>query len=335
MGELVLSRHWQPLSGGEVQCNLCPRRCRLKAGQMGVCMGRENIEGKLYASNFGQVVTLAIDPIEKKPLYHFHPGARILSVGPNGCNLRCQNCQNWQISQHTHPTRFIPPADLVDMAIHAHSVGIAYTYAEPLIWFEYIIEAAPIARKRGLKTVLVSNGYVNEEPYRELLPHIDAINIDVKSMRPEFYTHVCNGSLPDVLRAVRMTAAHRVPLEITYLIITGLNDSDSDFELLADFVAGVNDRIPVHFSRYFPNNEMTAPPTPLERLQRAYDIAARRLKYVYLGNVEIAGTGDTYCPKCHSAVIRRHGFGSELTGIKGRRCKKCQEEIDLWLNDHA
>ncbi len=335
MPEPILARYWQPLGGDEVQCTLCPRNCRLKAGQMGICMGRENIEGKLYATNFGQVVSLAIDPIEKKPLYHFYPGTKILSVGPNGCNLRCKNCQNWQISQRTHPTRFIPPHDLVEMALHAHSIGIAFTYAEPLVWIEYIAETAPIAHKAGLKIVLVSNGYVNEAPFAELLPQIDAINIDIKSMNPEFYGKVCHGTLEDVLRTVRLTAASQTALEITNLVITGKNDTDGDFEQLSDFLADLDERIPLHFSRYFPNHEMSEPATPIERLQRAYEIATKKLKYVYVGNVEISGTSDTRCPGCQATLIRRHGFACETVGLVGNRCKKCRREIELWLPNHA
>lgn len=329
MDQPNLARHWQALENGEVQCVLCPRLCKLKPGQVGVCAGRENVDGKLLATNYGQVVALNIDPIEKKPLYHFYPGSKILSVGPNGCNLRCKNCQNWQISQREHPTRYIPPQDLVEMAKHAHSVGIAFTYAEPLIWWEYIADIAPRAHKQELKIVLVSNGYINEAPLRELLPDIDAINIDIKSMNPSFYESVCSGTLTDVLRTARLAFQTGVAVEITNLVIPGLNDKDEDFSQLIDFLAALSDRIPLHFSRYFPQHEMTVGATPIERLQRAHELAIAKLKHVYIGNAEIPGANDTHCANCRAVLIRRSGYRVAMENLANGACAVCNAKAEI------
>jgi pyruvate formate lyase activating enzyme len=326
-----LARHFEIDDKRRVHCLLCPVGCRLREGKAGVCFGRKAIGGKLYATNYGETVSLSMDPIEKKPLYHFYPGSQILSVGPNGCNLRCKNCQNWQISQEQQPTRHIGPDRLVEIAAGSNSVGIAYTYTEPLIWWEYVYDAAQISRERGLKTVLVSNGYINEQPWRELVGYVDAINIDIKSMRPEFYRNVCKGSLDDVTRTAAIAVKQGIAVEFTNLVITNLNDSDDDFCKLADWIADLDVNIPLHLSRYFPQYKMEEPPTPISTLARAYQIARERLNYVYVGNASLAGASETHCPKCGNLLINRQGYSTDVAGIDNSRCSNCGRKVDIAL----
>jgi pyruvate formate lyase activating enzyme len=331
MTELHEARYWQPTDGGKAKCLLCPVGCKLSEGQTGICFGRQNRNGQLYAINYGEIVSLALDPIEKKPLYHFFPGTQILSVGPNGCNLRCDNCQNWGISQEHQPTRFVTPEELTHAAQDADSIGIAYTYSEPLIWCEYIYDTAKLSRECGLKTVLVSNGYINEQPFRDLAPLIDAMNIDVKSMNPQFYKDVCKGSLDDVLRTVEIAVAAGILVEITNLMITDLNDSENDVRALVDWLAGLDRRIPLHFSRYFPQHKMDRPMTPSTRLQRAYEFAREKLDYVYVGNIDLPGTSDTACPQCSNLLISRHGYHTRIVGVTDGQCSRCQRKVDIRL----
>jgi pyruvate formate lyase activating enzyme len=331
MNDLHEARYWRQLDSGKVVCQLCPVGCKLADQQIGICFGRKHLNGKLYAINYGEVVSMALDPIEKKPLYHFHPGSQILSVGPNGCNLRCDNCQNWQISQEHQPTRMVSPEQLVRAAQDADSIGIAYTYSEPLIWYEYICDAAAISRELGLKTVLVTNGYINEKPFRELAPLIDAMNIDIKSLNPDFYRDICKGSLADVLRTVEIAASSGIHVEVTNLVITGLNDSDADLHALDDWLARLDRKIPLHFSRYFPQHKMDRPMTPVARLQYAYDIARAQLDYVYIGNIDLPGTNDTLCPQCGSLLITRLGYQTRIVGLTDSHCAHCQRKVDIRL----
>ncbi len=320
---------WEKKDDGRIQCLLCPVGCLIADGKIGVCMGRKNEQGVLYAINYGRLVSLAIDPIEKKPLYHFHPGANIFSTGPNGCNMNCQNCQNWSISQEECPTDFVSPEDLVKVAAGQNSVGIAYTYTEPLIWYEYVKDTARIAREKNLANVLVTNGYIHEQPLLELLPYIDAMNVDLKSMDEDFYKTNCKAKLPFVLKAIELSYKHGTHIEITNLIIPGLNDSDEQIQALVDFVASLSDRIPLHFSRYFPAYKMNIPATPLQTLQKAFLLAKRKLKYVYVGNAHIPNTSNTYCPNCNNLLIQRDGYSTSIKGIKDKKCDKCGASADV------
>lgn len=314
--------------GTTVRCQLCPNLCVIKDGASGTCRIRRNRDGKLWADGYGRVVSLAIDPVEKKPLYHFHPGRNILSTGPNGCNFRCGFCQNMEISQGTVQTRYVSPEDMAELAGKQSSIGVAYTYTEPFIWFEYIRDTGAMVHERGLVNVLVSNGYVNDEPLRELLPVIDAMNIDIKSMRPEFYRKVCGGKLEDVLRTVE-TAAGQCHVEITNLVITNYNDSPDDFRKLIDWIASVDPKIPLHFSRYFPYGSFTEPPTSPETLRMAYEMAKETLSYVYLGNIREQGTSDTYCPNCTAKLVTRSAYTVEITGIDNGVCASCGAAVDI------
>ncbi len=324
--------YYQKREDGKIKCLLCPVGCVIAEGKIGVCMGKENKDGVLYAINYGNVVSIAIDPIEKKPLYHFYPGTQILSTGPNGCNLKCDHCQNWSISQEKSYTEYVSPEKLVELAEKYNSVGIAYTYTEPLIWYEYIMDTAKIARKKNLKNVLVTNGYINEGPLAELLPLIDAMNVDVKSMEDDFYRKVCKGKVEPVLKTVELSVKNDVWVEITNLIIPTLNDKDEKIKKFVDWVAGLNDLIPVHFSRYFPYYKSNLPPTPISTLKRAFDIAKEKLRYVYVGNAYIEGTSDTFCPECSNILVERSGYFTRVVGVKEGKCSSCGRKVDFITN---
>jgi pyruvate formate lyase activating enzyme len=243
--------------------------------------------------------------------------------------MSCQNCQNWTISQEESPTEFVSPEDLVKAALRENSVGIAYTYTEPLIWYEYVLDTAKIAKEKNLANVLVTNGYVHEQPLLELLPYIDAMNIDLKSMDEDFYKSNCKAKLSFVLKAIELSYKQKTHIEITNLIITGMNDSEDQIQRLVDFVAGLSGRIPLHFSRYFPAYKMSIPATPLQTLQKAFLLAKRKLKYVYVGNAYIPNTSNTYCPDCNELLIRRDGYYTSIVGIMDRKCKKCGAAMDV------
>lgn len=284
---------------GGVRCNLCPHQCLIMPGKAGICRTRTNRDGKLIAASYGAVSAIALDPMEKKPLYHFYPGSTILSLGSFGCNLRCQFCQNWQISQTMGDARPIASEAVVELAkdyAHMGCVGVAFTYNEPLMWYEFVLDTAKLVQAAGLKSVLVTNGYLTMEPWQQLLAYIDAINIDIKGWDEEFYRKLCGGSLQPVLDNAR-AALDMCHVEVTYLLITGHNDDD---ESLMGFSRWIKDNLgpttPVHFSRYYPSYRLDTAPTPVSTLKRAREIASEWLDLVYLGNVakrELEGSGDS------------------------------------------
>jgi pyruvate formate lyase activating enzyme len=313
-----------------VHCRLCPHECRIADGQTGICRVRRHRGGRLYALTYSRVTSINLDPIEKKPLYHFYPGSWILSLGTLGCNLACDFCQNWQISQDAAPTRELTPPQAVELALRdQHNLGLAFTYNEPLIWYEYVYDTALLARERGLKIVLVTNGYINEEPLRRLLPAVDAMNIDVKSFGDDFYRTLCKGRAAPVRRTVEIAHAAGCLVELTNLVIPGRNDSDDELRALVDWVAGVDAAIPLHFSRYHPAYRLDAPPTPPSTLQRALAIAKEKLHYVYLGNVAGAGGEDTACPACGTTLVARSEFSARVIGVRAGKCTHCGEEINI------
>ncbi|MFQ5905667.1 MAG: AmmeMemoRadiSam system radical SAM enzyme [bacterium] len=325
------AEYWEPLSGQRVKCLLCPWYCRLKVGQLGVCRCRKNIDGELQATSYGEVVSLAMDPIEKKPLYHFFPGEQILSTAPNGCNFKCPYCQNADISQGTVPTRFVSPEELVSLAERHDSFGVCYTYTEPLIWFEYLIDAGSLVHQRGLKNVLVTNGMINEEPLRRLLPLIDAMNIDLKAMDEDFYRRVAKGNLKAVLKTIEISK-ESCHVEITNLIIPTLNDKDGQISTLVDWVADLGVDTPLHLSRYFPHYKLRLEPTPIPTMLRAFEIAKRKLRYVYLGNVSLKDGSDTLCYYCGNVLVSRDGYFTRITGIENRKCNKCGTDAEFVLS---
>ncbi|MGI6066909.1 MAG: AmmeMemoRadiSam system radical SAM enzyme [Bacillota bacterium] len=281
--------YYRARENGALACELCPRGCLIKPGATGFCRVRKNIDGVLYALNYGKYTALALDPIEKKPLYHYYPGSLVLSIGTFGCSFHCRFCQNWQIAQAMADGEDITSRELAQLAVGAAergSIGVAYTYSEPLMWYEFVLDAAQEVKKAGLKNILVTNGFIRPEPFARLLPYIDALNIDVKGFTGEFYQKIVKGEFTPVLRAAKQAYQAGKHLEITTLLIPGLNDSVEELTQLTSWIADqLGPEVPLHFSRYFPNYQMDLQPTPIETLHLAKDIAAIELKYVYLGNV--------------------------------------------------
>lgn len=313
--------------GEVVQCQLCPHFCVLKNNQIGKCHARQNINGKLISLSYNKPCSLAIDPIEKKPLYHFIPGARTLSIATCGCNFACKHCQNWQISQKS-PDKLgieMKAESIVNEAKKDKIKIISYTYTEPTIFYEYMTDIAKIARKNKIKNVMVTNGFINPEPLKELCKFIDAANVDIKG-NEEFYERVCHAKLQPVLKSIKIMKELGVFIEITNLLIPGLNDSQEDISQLADFIKNIDKNIPVHFTAFYPQHKMVnLSNTSEETLIKARNIAlAKGLKYVYNG---IGEGNNTYCPKCHELLIKRSFLKMVENKLDKGKCFNCQEKI--------
>ena len=320
------ARFWVPRPDGRVVCQLCPHNCRIESGKYGGCGARFNDGGRLMALSYGRITSAAVDPVEKKPLYHFHPGESIFSIGSFGCSLHCVFCQNYGISQGRPPSQFASPEEVAETAVRHGSFAVAYTYNEPLIWMEYLIDAATAARARGLKNVLVTNGFVNPEPLAALLPLVDAANVDLKSMDDSFYKRLCGARLKPVLDACAAMKRAGVHVEVTNLVVTGENDSERNFVELRDWVvAELGVDTPVHLSAYYPAYRFSAPPTPLSTLETAYEVMRGKLHYVYLGNVRRGRKGhDTVCRDCGALLVERSGYSTRVVGLDGDgRCAAC------------
>ncbi|MBE6082083.1 MULTISPECIES: AmmeMemoRadiSam system radical SAM enzyme [Tissierellales] len=283
MRDFKEAMYYEKMNNGRVKCFLCPHRCTIKDGYSGICGVRKNKNGILNTINYGKISSYAYDPIEKKPLRNFYPNTRIFSIGSFGCNLKCRFCQNWQISQQLPPTIEIPDKDILALA-GENSIGIAYTYNEPTIWYEYVFHIAKKIREIGLKNVLVTNGYIEQEPLKELLPFIDALNIDLKSYDDEYYRELCGGNIGPILETIKMSA-EKSHVEITTLIVEGENDSPEKIGSMAYWISQIDKNIPLHITRYFPAYKMNNPPTSLDILTELKEQADKYLKYVYLGNV--------------------------------------------------
>jgi pyruvate formate lyase activating enzyme len=328
------ARFYRQLKDGRVQCLLCPHYCKLHEGERGKCGVRREMDGRLVSEIYGKVSAMHFDPIEKKPLYHFHPGSIILSIGSIGCNLSCSFCQNCDISQ-TDASRYPwlrdhSPDEIVSMAAgRPGNLGIAFTYNEPTISIEYMLDVARLAGGKGLKTAMVSNGYVNPLPLLELLPFMDAFNIDLKAFRDEFYRSLTGGRLAPVLDSLKTINASGKHLEITNLVIPGLNDDRKEFSEMTDWIAGeLGEYTVLHLSRYFPHHQLTRDPTPVETLRELYELAGRKLRYVYLGNMASKRGQQTRCAACGELLIDRTGYHTEIRGItKDAKCKQCGSPI--------
>jgi len=317
--------------GENIRCLLCPHACLISANERGKCRVRINISGKLNTLVFGNSDTekhyFHVDPIEKKPLYHFYPGSYSLSFGTPGCNLFCQNCQNWNLSQITTSdisANFLKPEKIVELAIQNNCKSISYTYSEPTIFYEYVLETSKIAKENDIKNVWVTNGFINPKPLKEVLPFIDAMNIDLKSFSDDFYKDVCGGRLSPILETIK-TSFKETHIEITNLLIPTLNDSESDIQKLVDFISELSPDIPLHFSAYRPMYKMEIRSTPADTLYKAKAIAEKKLKYVYLGNIPT--NNDTLCPNCNNTVIKRN-FNLKINLIDGK-CSFCGSKIPV------
>lgn len=330
---MIEGKYFEKLSG-KIKCKLCPQNCIIKEDKYGICMVRKNQKGKLTVENYGKISALHPDPIEKKPLYHFHPGQTILSVGTFGCNLKCRFCQNYDISQSKVTDllnrKTYKPGDIVNMATDIKdNNGIAYTYNEPLIWFEFIMETAEKAHHKGLYNVMVTNGYVNQEPLDDLLPVIDAWNVDLKAFNENFYKKYTSSSLLPVKESIRNIKKNGKHLEITNLVIPTLNDDVNEFRKMVKWILDETGKDTVlHISRYFPTYRMDIPATPVTTLERFYEIASEYLNYVFLGNIETTTGKNTYCPDCKNLIIGRSGYVTKIIGLTGKgHCSECNRKI--------
>jgi len=324
----VESYLYERLEEGAVRCKTCSWRCRIRSGRQGFCGVRENREGRLFALNYALVSSAHVDPIEKKPLFHFYPGSSVYSLGTVGCNFRCLHCQNFTISQAPlesyRELAEHPPEQAVETAVRLGCRGIAWTYNEPAIWFEYTYDSARLAKARDLYTVYVTNGYMTREALDMIAPFLDAMNIDVKGFTERFYRKLCKTRLAPVLETVERGLELGVHIELTYLIIPGHNDSEQEISSFVDWAAELEPVPPVHFSRFHPDYKLLdVPATSLATLEKAYEIARRKLPFVYLGNVPGHPGESTRCPKCNSLLIERIGYRTRIIGLTGESCSAC------------
>lgn len=319
------------LPGGKIRCDLCPHHCVLAEGGVGLCKVRGVRDGELAALCYGIVSSAALDPVEKKPLYHFHPGGMIFSIGGWGCNFACIFCQNWTISQQVETAgRVCQPGSMVREAIRSGSIGIAYTYNEPLVGFEFVRDCALQAKEAGLANVLVTNGYIARKPAAEILPLIDALNIDIKGMEDSFYREMCHARLEPVLDFSKQAVAAGCHVEITNLVIPGKNDTDTQFEALADWISkNLGRKTPLHLSAYRPEYQLTIGPTPGASLENGYRICSLALDYVYVGNVRSDTGQNTFCPNCRALLVERHGYRTIIRGVKKGICAGCERPVDI------
>ena len=325
---------WRAGEERRVECFLCAHRCLIAPGKFGVCGVRQNREGKLFSHVYGEVIAAHIDPIEKKPLYHFLPGTMSFSIATLGCNFRCPFCQNWQISQAGRKGKTpgggqaLSPPEIVAAAVRRGCRSISYTYTEPTIFFEYAFDTARLAREAGLANVFVTNGYMTPEALRTIQPYLDAANIDLKAFREETYKEVCGARLAPVLDSIRLAREIGIWIEVTTLVVPGMNDGDEELRSIARFIASVSPDIPWHISRFHPDFKYTeTPATPAETLRKAASLAKEAgLKFIYIGNVW--GEAEvTNCPHCGKGLIRRSGFAVEENRIKDGKCYSCGGSI--------
>lgn len=329
-GKYHLAKWWEPQNNGKLLCTLCPRYCTIGEGQKGFCYIRENIDGKLYSTGYGHPTGFAIDPIEKKPLNHFYPGSNILSFGTAGCNLGCKFCQNWHISKakiDETNTLSASPEDVVNLAIKYKTPSIAFTYNDPTIFGEYVIDISRLARERNIKTVMVTAGYIDKNARREIYENIDAANVDLKAFSETFYRKLTFSHLEPVLDTLKWIYHETdVWLEITTLLIPGQNDSDEELYNLTKWISiNLSNDVPLHFTAFYPTFKLTdIPPTPPKTLSRARNIAMNAgLKFVYVGNVHSIDGQTTYCPNCGNPIIERDWHSVNSINMKDGKCKFC------------
>jgi len=329
------ARFWTPEEGDKVRCSLCSHRCLVPNGKRGICGVRENNGGKMHSLIYGQASSMTPDPIEKKPLYHFHPGTRVFSLGSVGCNFACLNCQNHSISQVGYddaPLRKLTPKEVVKMARKTKCQGIAWTYNEPTIWHEFAYDASKLAKAQDMYVAYVTNGFMTPEALRDIAPYLDAMNIDVKSFSDEFYKRVSKGRLQPVLDTCALARELGLHVELTYLVIPGLNDSPEELGKFSTWAVNkLGPDTPVHFSRFHPQFKMSRTPhTPLRTLNAAYETAkAAGLRYVYLGNVPRDSRESTYCHHCQALAVERLGYTTRDHRTPSGGCPGCGAELPI------
>ena len=335
---------YESMTENRVRCNLCNHQCKIKERKRGICGVRENRDGKLYSLVYGKIIAEHIDPIEKKPLFNFLPGSRAFSIGTVGCNFHCKHCQNSDISQypHEHGGEIIgqdrTPDQIVTAAKAAGCETIAYTYTEPTIFYEFAYDTAVLARKEGIKNVFVSNGYISAEAARQIAPYLDAINVDLKAFTDKFYKEVCGARLNPVLETILLMKKLDVWVEVTTLIIPGLNDGEQKLRDIACFVKSVGPEIPWHVSQFYPAYKLLdRPPTPAATLRRAREIGMEEgLRYVYEGNLPGEKGENTHCYVCRALLIDRYGLTLTRNRLRDGKCPWCGARIDgLFLLKHS
>lgn len=321
------AQFYEEYRDGRVKCFLCPHCCEIHDNRVGKCRVRKNLNGKLVTLNYGRVAASALDPIEKKPLYHFHPGEKILSLGSFGCNLKCSFCQNHSIAHDMPEYIQTTPERISEVSMERkENIGIAYTYNEPSIWYEFILDTSKLVKENGQKNVIVSNGYINREPLMKLMPFIDAMNIDLKAFSNGFYNDICSGMKEPVLETI-ITAKKYCHIEITTLLIEGLNTKREEIIELCMWIASIDKDIPLHLSRYYPRYKMKTAPTSVETIIEIYDIVKKYLNYVYIGNVN-GMDNNTYCPNCNELIVSRD-FQANVEKLKDRNCINCGKSIEI------
>lgn len=330
---------YRPSGDRKVQCDLCHRRCVIPPSQRGVCGVRENREGRLYTLVHGRAISLNIDPVEKKPLFHLFPGSNSFSMAAVGCNFRCLQCQNYEISQMPRDQNGriggseVSPFKIVSLAKQYQCRSISYTYTEPTIYFEYAYETAQLARREGIKNIFVTNGYMSPEALRAIQPYLDAANVDLKSFREKFYNEVCGAELNPVLENLRQMKQMKIWVEITTLLIPSLNDSDQEVDDIARFIVSLGPEVPWHISAFHPAYKMAdLPRTTASALQRAREIGIKAgLRYVYCGNVPGEEGEDTFCPHCGRGLVERIGFRVIRNDVVNGVCRYCLGKMDgVW-----
>lgn len=327
------------LEGGDVKCDLCNHRCIVRNNGKGVCHVRENRNGVLYTLVYGKLISRAVDPVEKKPLFHFYPGSSAYSIATVGCNFRCLNCQNYEISQMPRETgrivgEDVTPESVVEDAKLYRCKSIAYTYTEPTVFYEFAYDVARLASKEGVKNVFVTNGYITEEALKEIRPYLDAANIDLKGFSDEFYRKNCGARLDLVLDTIRSYKKMGIWIELTTLLIPTLNDDEAQLKAIADFIVNLDPGIPWHVSRFYPMYKlMDLPETPMKSLEAARRIGIQAgLRYVYQGNVPGSEGENTYCHRCGELLIHRYGYRILEYKIKNGQCPRCGVKIDgVWM----
>ncbi|MBL7100377.1 MAG: AmmeMemoRadiSam system radical SAM enzyme [Nanoarchaeota archaeon] len=329
--------YYKKLEKNVIKCELCPRFCVIKNKSIGFCKTRKNIDGTLISLSYGKPISTNADPLAKKPIFHMLPGTLSYSIGTAGCQLACKFCQNWEISQASpedFPSQYKQPEEIVKEAIKNNCKSIAYTYTESAVFYEYAYDIAKLARKKKLKNVTVTNGFINPEPLKKLYKYIDAANVDLKGFTEEFYKKICSARLKPVLETLKLLHKMKVWIEITNLVIPGLNDDMKNIKEMCEWIKknlGID--YPLHFSRFYPCYKMMdRQPTPYETLTKAYDIAKKTgLKYVYIGNVPEEKYNHTYCSKCKEIIIKRSSFFEIENKVKNGRCPKCKTKIEgVW-----
>ena len=330
-GKFQEAKFWKAIDG-KIQCKLCNRYCIIEEGKSGNCKVRKNISGKLVSLVYGKAVSLAIDPIEKKPFFHFKPGTNCLSFGTYGCNFHCKQCQNYEISQDftEQAIKALPytsPEQIVQSCLDQNLPGLAYTYTEPTIFAEYALDTMKLAKEKSLYNVWVSNGYTTKSALDEIIPYLDAINIDLKG-NDKFYKDVCgNIKRERVLENIKYLHEKKVHVEVTNLIVPGFNDSEKDFQEISEFILSVDEEMPLHFSAFYPCYKLDyLPRTDPAKISQAKEIAEKAgVKHVYAGNLK--GEENSYCKKCKNLLVKRTSFYStEVVGLEGNKCSKCGEE---------